>query len=61
VDGWIREDGIIAGWILGAATADYNFWIGTSGNSRRKDNTLQRVATSAVTPSPGMVAQAAKR
>lgn len=54
--GWIREDGIIAGWILGAATAGYNFWIGTSESSRRKDATLQRVATSAVTPSPGAVA-----
>ncbi len=59
--GWLREDGILVGWVLGVGTMSTSFWFGTTDQSRRKDNTLSQVATSAVTPSPGVVAQQALR
>lgn len=61
VMGWLREDGILIGICIGAATASYQFWLGSSQGSREKDATVNRVAQSAVTPPPGIVAEQAIR
>lgn len=51
--GWLREDGIIVGYVLGAATAAYQFWLGSTSSSRSKDATFQAIArTAAGSPAP---------
>lgn len=57
--GWLREDGIIVGFALGAATSAYNFWLGSSESSRRNADAVRGLAVSANTPSAGQVAQTA--
>lgn len=57
--GWLREDGIIVGFALGAATSAYNFWLGSSESSKRNADTVRQITASAMTPSPGQVAREA--
>ncbi|GEP11106.1 hypothetical protein [Methylobacterium gnaphalii] len=44
--GWLREDGIIVGFALGAATSAMNFWLGSSESSKRNADTVRQVASS---------------
>lgn len=43
--GWLREDGIIVGFALGAATAAYQYWLGSSDGSKRNGDTMRQVAS----------------
>lgn len=49
--GWLREDGILVGIVIGAGTAAWQFWLGSSQSSRVKDDAVSRVAAAAATPS----------
>ncbi|WP_336488266.1 hypothetical protein [Methylobacterium nigriterrae] len=59
--GWLREDGIIVGWVLGAATTAYQFWLGSSSASRNKDAQLGAVLQQAAAPLGRAVANAVRR
>lgn len=56
---WLREDGIIVGFALGAATSAYNFWLGSSESSKRNADTVRQITASAMSPSPNQVAREA--
>ncbi len=53
---WLREDGIIVGFAIGAYTASNQFWLGSSSGSQKQSSTMQAIATSANTPSAAQVA-----
>lgn len=57
--GWLREDGIVVGWALGAATSAMNFWLGSSESSKRNADTVRQITASAMSPSPTQVAREA--
>lgn len=56
--GWLREDGIVVGFALGAATSAYNFWLGSSESSKRNADAVRQVATTASGPVARVVAAA---
>lgn len=47
---WLREDGIIVGFALGAATSAMNFWLGSSESSKRNADTVRQVVTTTTGP-----------
>ncbi|MCJ2039855.1 hypothetical protein MKK55_13040 [Methylobacterium sp. J-059] len=57
--GWLREDGIIVGFALGAASSVYQYWLGSSESSKRNADAVRQFALNSNTPTAGQVAQTA--
>lgn len=47
---WLREDGIIVGFALGALTQAINYWLGSSESSKRNADAVRQVATNSAGP-----------
>lgn len=57
--GWLREDGIVVGWVLATGTTVVAYWFGSSQGSKRNADVVRGIATAANIPSPAQIAGAA--
>lgn len=52
---WLREDGIIVGFGIGAYTMSNNFWLGSSSGSKRSGDAMRQIVTNATASTAGQI------